>query len=362
MSNQILILSQPLPIKSIAHRAEIKSIVLLESILQTTSESELLDCMRVVVKEEAYSNYLVTFPKEIGIHHFICHRDQAHSINMSELGALFEAASEHQYNLRRKSAVMEYECEKMIMRTRFRSMLLGNQKAAAKIKDDDKEFRVSLIAASICSRLSEKRDRGFVNHTSHIDVFSDVAQVALYAEACAQYATTDVGQAIKTVADTMRVWISQLQYSTEAMESFLRLYMHVLSSNPITVPIALAKYTLEAESAAAMASNLWDLSIADDEQVVSDLARFAVLSAKVYREAEIIDQDIGNLGVWMYDVDAEFGKYFVEEIQSGTYSFDKAKMQFGKTVEEFFQQEPSFMTKFDSNLRHLFEEATIAVC
>lgn len=357
MNTQPLLLNQPSPIQSNADQFsnEFKSIRLLELILQSASESELLSCMRDLLKEKEYAAYLLAFPKDIGIHHFNCHRDQAHSVKMSDLGALFEAASEHQYNLRRKTAVMEFECEKMILRTRFRSILIGDAKKASEIEDKSKGFRIALIAASICSRLSEKHDNGFINHLSHIDVFSDVAHLALYAEVAAHFATMDIGQAIKSMSEHMRVRISQLDYSLVSMESLLRQEMHVLAKHPISVYPALEKFVLEAESAAAMASNFWDLAIADNENVLIALAHFALLSAEVYRAAENLDQDMANFGVWLYDVDDEFGKYFAEEVQAGTYRFDKAKSHLVKLIEKFYQQDPGLVTKFNQSLRHFFE-------
>lgn len=354
MNPQHLKPSQPSPTQSNAQQfsGEVKSVQLLELILQTANDSELLVCMSNLLKETEYSSYLEAFPDDIGIHHYNCHRDQAYCMSMPDLGALFEAASEHQYNLSSRTAVMELECEKMILRTRFRSMLIDDAKSICQLEDKSQSFRIALFATFICSRLSEKCDCGFKNHLSHIDVFSDVAHLALYAEAAAHFATKDIGQAIKSMSENLRVRISQIDYSLVRMESILSMGMHVLVKHPISVYPALANFKLEAESAAAMASNLWDLAIADSEKVLIDLAHFALLSAEVYRAAE--NADIDNLGVWLYDVDAEFGKYFVEEVQAGTYSFESAKVKLGKIVENFYQQEPEFMVKFNHNLRRFF--------
>lgn len=211
-------------------------------------------------------------------------------------------------------------------------------------------MNIALIAAAFSSALSEKFNSGFSNHNSHIDIFKDMAILATYAESMLPNVIHVRPSEIESFANTLTTFINDDTYCLVNAEKMLRM---LLNHEDIVQWETLKHFDVfiyEAESAAAMASALWNVSnIQNKKLILIEMAKFAQISSQIYS-----NECMQDLGVWLYDVDAVIGEFIVEAFMNNTYSEELAKSKFESTLRDLFKKEPHYFDQIQPVLNKYF--------
>ena len=214
---------------------------------------------------------------------------------------------------------------------------------------EENALSVSIIAAKLGSALTENLNDGFCNHESHIDIYTDIAQLALFAESLSANAGFEKGDDIDAFANKLRSLITEESYTLSEAKKQLAVQLGREEDCFTVLQETKFEFIFEAESAVAMSCQFWDVVLQNKDQAILAVAQFALLSARIYRH-----ECMQGSGVWLYDVDSPFGMYLVQKHIDETFNQLEAIRYFEEILRKYYLAEPQQNEEIESLLNIYF--------